>query len=33
MPTIERADGFAFRIYPIDHDPAHVHAVKGVVWR
>jgi hypothetical protein len=29
MPTIDRVDGFALRIYPNDHDPAHVHAVKG----
>jgi hypothetical protein len=29
MPTIDHVDGFAFRIYSNDHDPAHVHAVKG----
>ena len=26
MPTVLRVDGFDFRIFPSDHDPAHVHA-------
>ncbi|MFE4105780.1 DUF4160 domain-containing protein [Almyronema epifaneia] len=29
MPTVLRKDGFAFRIYPNDHKPAHVHVIKG----
>ncbi len=29
MPTVHRQDGFAFRIYPNDHGPPHVHAVKA----
>lgn len=27
MPTIHRQEGFAFRIYTHDHEPAHVHAI------
>lgn len=26
MPTVLRVGGFSFRIYPNDHEPAHVHA-------
>lgn len=29
MPTVLRKGGFHFRIYPNDHGPPHVHAVKG----
>lgn len=29
MPTILRRNGFAFRVYPNDHRPAHVHVIKG----
>ncbi|MCP9494883.1 MAG: DUF4160 domain-containing protein [Pyrinomonadaceae bacterium MAG19_C2-C3] len=29
MPTVLRQAGFSFRIYPNDHAPAHVHAVKA----
>jgi hypothetical protein len=29
MPTVHQQDGFQFRIYPNDHDPAHVHAWKA----
>lgn len=29
MPTVHREDGIAFRIYPKDHEPPHVHAVKA----
>ena len=28
-PTVHREDGFQFRIYPNDHSPPHVHAVKA----
>lgn len=28
MPTVFRHDGFRMVIYPNDHRPAHVHAVK-----
>lgn len=27
--TVYREDSFAFRIYPNDHDPPHVYAIKG----
>lgn len=27
MATIHQQDGFAFRIYPRDHEPPHVHAI------
>lgn len=26
MPTVLRVGRYAFRIYPNDHEPAHVHA-------
>jgi len=29
MPTVHREAGFQFRIFPNDHRPPHVHAVKG----
>lgn len=29
MPTVHRERGFAFRIYPKDHEPPHVHAIKA----
>ncbi len=29
VPTVLRAEGFAFRIYTKDHPPAHVHVVWG----
>jgi hypothetical protein len=29
MPTVHRQDGFAFRIFPADHDPPHVHVYKA----
>lgn len=29
MPTIFRKDGFRFFIYTDDHEPAHVHVLKG----
>ena len=29
MATILRTNGFAFRIHTNDHEPAHVHVVKG----
>lgn len=29
MPTIHRERGFRFVVYPNDHEPAHVHAVKA----
>jgi hypothetical protein len=29
MATVLRRDGFAFRIYSHDHEPAHVHVLKG----
>jgi len=29
MPVVHRARGFAFRIYPGDHAPPHVHAVNA----
>jgi Domain of unknown function (DUF4160) len=29
MPTVLRESGFDFRIYTDDHDPAHIHVVKG----
>ena len=28
-PTVHREDGFQFRIFPNDHSPPHVHAVKA----
>lgn len=27
MPTVLRLDGFEFRIFPADHEPAHVHVI------
>jgi hypothetical protein len=32
VPTVLRAGGFAFHIYPDDHEPAHVHAYNGDGW-
>jgi hypothetical protein len=29
MPTVHRGTGFRFAIFPEDHDPAHVHAIRG----
>jgi hypothetical protein len=29
MPSVLRKDGFDFRIYPLDHPPAHVHVFKS----
>lgn len=29
MPTVHREEGIAFRIYPNDHGPPHVHAIKA----
>lgn len=29
MPTVLRFQGFDIRIYSNDHEPAHVHVVKG----
>ena len=29
MPTVLREDGYSFMIYPKDHIPAHVHALKA----
>lgn len=29
MPTIIKQDGFRIVIYPNDHNPAHVHVLKG----
>lgn len=29
MPTIHRQDGFRLVIYTKDHQPAHVHCVRG----
>ncbi len=29
MPTIWRSGGFRFVIWPDDHDPPHVHVVRG----
>jgi hypothetical protein len=29
MPTVLRERGFQIRIYTNDHEPMHVHAVKG----
>lgn len=29
MPTVLRKDGFQVRIYPNDHQPAHVHVFKA----
>ncbi|MEM9220546.1 MAG: DUF4160 domain-containing protein [Cyanobacteria bacterium P01_F01_bin.150] len=29
MPTVLRQDGFLVRIYTNDHEPAHVHVIKG----
>ena len=29
MPTVLRVNGFAMRIYPNDHEPAHVHILKA----
>lgn len=29
MPTIVRKDGYRVVIYPNDHDPSHVHVLKG----
>lgn len=31
MPTIFRDKSFRFVIYPNDHEPAHVHVLKGDV--
>lgn len=32
MPTVIQQDGFAFRIYPNDHPPPHVHVYKAGTW-
>jgi hypothetical protein len=32
MPTVIQKDGFAFRIYPNDHPPPHVHVYKAGTW-
>ena len=29
MPTIWREDGFEIRVYPNDHEPAHVHVINS----
>ncbi len=29
MPTILKKNGFSVRIYPNDHEPAHVHVFKA----
>ncbi|MGK7890775.1 MAG: DUF4160 domain-containing protein [Leptolyngbyaceae cyanobacterium] len=29
MPTVLRQDSFLVRIYTNDHEPAHVHVIKG----
>lgn len=29
MATIHRERGFIFHVFPNDHQPAHVHVVKG----
>lgn len=29
MPTVLRIGGYTFRIYPSDHEPAHVHVCKA----
>jgi hypothetical protein len=29
MATVLRGAGFRFAIFPGDHDPAHVHAIRG----
>ena len=29
MPTVHREHGFAFRIYPNDHEPPHVHVYRA----
>lgn len=29
MPTVLRENGFEVRIYPNDHEPAHVHVFKA----
>ena len=29
MPTVLLQDGFLIRIYTNDHEPAHVHVIKG----
>jgi len=29
VPTVHREAGFQFRLFPNDHGPPHVHAVKG----
>lgn len=29
MPTVHRESGFQFRVFPNDHGPAHVHAIKA----
>ena len=29
MPTIHREEGFAFRVYPGNHEPPHVHAISA----
>jgi hypothetical protein len=32
VPTVLREEGFVFRIYFEDHEPAHVHVWKGGGW-
>lgn len=32
MPTLLRVDGFKFFFYANDHEPAHVHVIKGDDW-
>lgn len=29
MATLHNERGFAFHVFPNDHQPAHIHAVKG----
>ncbi|MBA2244627.1 MAG: DUF4160 domain-containing protein [Gemmatimonadetes bacterium] len=29
MPTVYQQEGFAFRIFPADHEPPHVHVWKA----
>jgi hypothetical protein len=32
MPTVLTVEGFAFRVYPDDHAPAHAHVWKAGGW-